>query len=88
MTTYTGTISGTTSSTPVALTRRLHIWDSLYSQETYELIQATLLLVPEDVNYMQFLKGVMTVMLGNVNPQIVKEVWDGSSDFCKTTKNK
>ncbi len=50
--------------------------DKQYLGETYYQVQKCLMILPPDITLEDFLKGMMILTRGCVNPAIIKEVWN------------
>ena len=50
--------------------------DKRYLGETFYQVKKCLMVLPPDIPEGDFLKGMMVLTKGRINPQIIKEVWE------------
>lgn len=50
--------------------------DKRYLGETFHQVRKCLMALPPDISLEDFLKGMMVLTRGRINPSIVKEVWE------------
>jgi hypothetical protein len=50
--------------------------DKCYLGTTYYGVRKCLMVLPPDISQSDFLKGIMVLTMGHVNPKIIKEVYN------------
>lgn len=71
---YEGFINGC----PVTYENEYCLSDKRFLEATYEGVRKCLKMVPEDTTQFEFLKGMLVLTKGHVNPQIIKDVYNES----------
>lgn len=68
---------------PVSFEVNSSLWEKSYPLEVRYQVEKCRMLLPPDISKEDFLKGMMKLTRGVVNPVIILEVWDENS---KTTR--
>lgn len=51
------------------------LWDKSFPDEVRYQVKKCLMLLPPDISEDDFLRGMMRLTRGKVNPSLIKEVW-------------
>ena len=60
----------------VVYEQSLCMWDKGYPGETVYAIKKCLMVLPPDITEEEFLRGMMWLTRGKVNPTIIKEIYN------------
>lgn len=69
---YEGFIKGY----PVVYENEYPLWSDNFLPNTYYQVEKCLMVLPPDISREDFLKGMMVLTRGHVNPKIINHVYD------------